>query len=161
MWHESKSRNIHASRVPQQITRPSGLSVHKPSYSLFAISYLVLVMWHESKNKNIHASRVPQQINRHSGNIHYSASSACVIPPSANRCSLLQTLLLCPLKKILYIIYENSAPFLFKKSLSSRAIQLAFSSKLAEYLCQNGLAKFSKPKMSKYLKALVKLYFFH
>ncbi len=47
---------------------------YKPSYSLFTISYFVLIMWHESKSRNIRASQEPQQTTRHLGNIPYKIS---------------------------------------------------------------------------------------
>ncbi len=57
------------------------LSIHKPSYSLLAISHLVLVKWQESKRRNIHTGQVHHQSTHHSRNIHYMGSSVCVVAP--------------------------------------------------------------------------------
>ncbi len=56
-----------------------GLSFHKSSYLLLAISYLVSVKWYESKSRN-NLER-PQQTTHHSVNIYFWASSAFVVVP--------------------------------------------------------------------------------
>ncbi len=59
-WEISASGNT---VVESQVVCIGDSSVHKPGFSLLAISYLVSVKWHESKSRNIPVSRVVTQQN--------------------------------------------------------------------------------------------------